>query len=90
MSKLERLNASVAQLLAVAVHEVLDVVGQAVTEYQEETARTRRENDSLKRRLRDLQEVLKRVEGGEAGPGWAGLGWAGQGRGCGCGWCDWS
>ncbi|KAJ8253520.1 hypothetical protein COCON_G00201320 [Conger conger] len=68
MSKLERLNASVAQLLAVAVHEVLDVVGQAVSEYQEETARTRRENDGLKRRLRELQEVVRRAGGGAAHP----------------------
>ncbi|XP_035254850.1 zinc finger protein 79 [Anguilla anguilla] len=68
MSKMERLNASVAQLLAVAVHEVLDVVGQAVSEYQEETARTRRENDSLKRRVRELQEALRRTGGGAALP----------------------
>ncbi|KAJ8402638.1 hypothetical protein AAFF_G00367210 [Aldrovandia affinis] len=68
MSKIERLNASVAQLLAVAVHEVLDVVGQAVSEYQEETARTQRENESLKRRLRELQEVVKRVSTGTAHP----------------------
>ncbi|KAJ8347393.1 hypothetical protein SKAU_G00287940 [Synaphobranchus kaupii] len=68
MSKIERLNASVAQLLAVAVHEVLDVVGQAVLEYQEETARTRRENDCLKRRLRELQEVVKRAGAGAAHP----------------------
>ncbi|KAI1884760.1 hypothetical protein AGOR_G00229820 [Albula goreensis] len=68
MSKIERLNASVAQLLAVAVHEVLDVVGQAVSEYQEETARTQRENETLKRRLRELQEVVKRVSTGPAHP----------------------
>ncbi|KAJ8250858.1 hypothetical protein GJAV_G00214020 [Gymnothorax javanicus] len=63
MSKMERLNASVAQLLAVAVHEVLEVVGQAVSEYLEETARTRRENDCLKRRLQELQETLRRAGG---------------------------
>ncbi|KAG7459903.1 hypothetical protein MATL_G00215680 [Megalops atlanticus] len=64
MSKMERLKASVAQLLAVAVHEVLDVVGQAVSEYQEETARTQRENESLRRRLWELQEVVKTVSTG--------------------------
>ncbi|XP_062331449.1 zinc finger protein 397-like [Osmerus eperlanus] len=59
MSKLERLNARVARLLTVAVHEVLDVVKETVSEYQEKTARTLRENDSLKRRVQELQEQLK-------------------------------
>ncbi|MFT7819313.1 zinc finger and BTB domain-containing protein 14-like isoform X1, partial [Arapaima gigas] len=40
MSKIERLNARVAKLLAVAVHEVLEVVKETVSEYQEKTART--------------------------------------------------
>ncbi|KAL4617778.1 hypothetical protein GN956_G20770 [Arapaima gigas] len=65
MSKIERLNARVAKLLAVAVHEVLEVVKETVSEYQEKTARTQRENESLKRRLRELQDKLKR---GGAGP----------------------
>uniref|UniRef100_A0A8C9RKS2 C2H2-type domain-containing protein n=1 Tax=Scleropages formosus TaxID=113540 RepID=A0A8C9RKS2_SCLFO len=60
MSKIERLNARVAKLLAVAVHEVLEVVKETVSEYQEKTARTQRENESLKRRLRELQDKLKR------------------------------
>ncbi|XP_018582757.1 zinc finger and BTB domain-containing protein 14-like isoform X2 [Scleropages formosus] len=60
MSKIERLNARVAKLLTVAVHEVLEVVKETVSEYQEKTARTQRENESLKRRLRELQDKLKR------------------------------
>ncbi|KAG7464210.1 hypothetical protein JOB18_000335 [Solea senegalensis] len=55
MSKLERLNARVAQLLTEAVQEVLEVVKETVSEYQEKTARTQRENETLKKRLMELQ-----------------------------------
>nr|XP_046232362.1 zinc finger protein 544-like isoform X2 [Scatophagus argus] len=58
MSKLERLNARVAKLLTVAVQEVLEVVKETVSEYQEKTARTQRENKSLKRRLQELQDKI--------------------------------
>ncbi|CAL8380810.1 unnamed protein product [Gadus morhua 'NCC'] len=58
MAKLERLNARVAKLLTVAVQEVLEVVKETVSEYQDKTARTQRENESLKRRLQELQERL--------------------------------
>ena len=64
MSKLERLNARVARLLTVAVHEVLDVVKETVSEYQEKTARTLRENESLKRKVQELQEQLKSESAG--------------------------
>ncbi|XP_068610820.1 uncharacterized protein [Brachionichthys hirsutus] len=60
MSKLERLNTRVAKLLAEAVQEVLDVVKETVLEYQEKTARTQRENQSLKRRLEALQDSITR------------------------------
>ncbi|KAM8837866.1 uncharacterized protein AB9W97_002847 [Spinachia spinachia] len=60
MSKLERLNARVAKLLTEAVHEVLGVVKETVSEYQEKTARTQRENESLKRKLQELQNKLTR------------------------------
>uniref|UniRef100_UPI0037E74FAF zinc finger protein 24-like n=1 Tax=Semicossyphus pulcher TaxID=241346 RepID=UPI0037E74FAF len=60
MSKLDRLNARVAKLLTEAVEEVLEVVKETVTEYQEKTARTQRENESLKRRLQELQEQMTR------------------------------
>lgn len=60
MSKIERLNARVAKLLTVAVHEVLEVVRETVTEYQEKTARTQRENESLKRRLQELKDKEER------------------------------
>ncbi|CAL8307919.1 unnamed protein product [Boreogadus saida] len=58
MAKLERLNARVAKLLTVAVQEVLEVVKETVSEYQDKTARTQRENESLKRRLQELQDKL--------------------------------
>nr|XP_020495155.1 zinc finger and SCAN domain-containing protein 2-like isoform X1 [Labrus bergylta] len=60
MSKLERLNARVAKLLNEAVQEVLEVVKETVSEYQDKTSRTQRENESLKRRLHELQEHLSR------------------------------
>ncbi|KAE8284241.1 hypothetical protein D5F01_LYC17572 [Larimichthys crocea] len=60
MSKLDRLNARVAKLLTEAVQEVLEVVKETVSEYQEKTARTQRENESLKRRLQELQDRVTR------------------------------
>ncbi|XP_035520489.1 zinc finger and SCAN domain-containing protein 21-like [Morone saxatilis] len=60
MSKLERLNARVAKLLTEAVQEVLGVVKETVSEYQEKTARTQRENESLRRRLQELQDKITR------------------------------
>ncbi|XP_063076958.1 uncharacterized protein LOC134466960 [Engraulis encrasicolus] len=68
MSKVERLNARVAKLLTVAVHEVLEVVRETVSEYQEKTARTQRENERLKRKVQDLQEKLKREDAGAVTP----------------------
>ncbi|XP_041828948.1 zinc finger and SCAN domain-containing protein 20-like [Melanotaenia boesemani] len=58
MSKLERLNARVAKLLNEAVQEVLEVVKETVSEYQQKTVRTQRENESLKRRLQELQDRI--------------------------------
>lgn len=60
MSKLERLNVRIAKLLTEAVHEVLEVVKETVSEYQEKTARTQRENETLKRRLQELQDRINR------------------------------
>ncbi|XP_036394009.1 zinc finger protein 107-like [Megalops cyprinoides] len=61
MSKIERLNARVSKLLTVAVQEVLEVVRETVSEYQEKTARTQRENERLRRRLQELQDKVTRV-----------------------------
>ncbi|XP_033840662.1 zinc finger protein 502-like [Periophthalmus magnuspinnatus] len=58
MSKLQHLNARVAKLLTQAVYEVLEAVKETVSEYQEKTARTLRENESLKRRLQELKEEI--------------------------------
>nr|XP_033466482.1 zinc finger protein 287-like [Epinephelus lanceolatus] len=60
MSKLERLNARVAKLLTEAVQGVLEVVKETVSEYQQKTARTQRENESLKRKLQELQDKITR------------------------------
>ncbi|KAM9837948.1 uncharacterized protein ACBR49_018578 [Aulostomus maculatus] len=60
MSKLDRLNSRVAKLLTEVVQEVLEVVKETVSEYQEKTARTLRENDTLKRRLKELQNKVPR------------------------------
>ncbi|KAF4084641.1 hypothetical protein AMELA_G00108310 [Ameiurus melas] len=46
VSKLERLNCRVVKLLTAAVQEVLEAVRETVSEYQEKTARTQRENES--------------------------------------------
>lgn len=58
MSKLQHLNSRVAKLLTQAVYEVLEVVKETVSEYQEKTARTQRENESLKRRLQELKDKI--------------------------------
>lgn len=68
MSKLERLNARVSKLLTVAVHEVLEVVRDTVSEYQEKTARTQRENERLRLKLRDALDLLEKEREGECWP----------------------
>lgn len=54
MTKLQLLSAYLTERLTAVVKEVLDVVEDTVAEYREETARTRRENESLRRQLRDI------------------------------------
>lgn len=54
MTKLQLLNAFLSERLAALVREVVAAVEDAVSEYREETARTRRENESLRRQLRDI------------------------------------
>ncbi|XP_034000060.1 zinc finger protein 835-like [Trematomus bernacchii] len=54
MTKLQLLNAYLTERLTVVVKEILDVVEDTVTEYREETARTKQENESLRRQLRDI------------------------------------
>uniref|UniRef100_A0A8C7J0Y3 C2H2-type domain-containing protein n=1 Tax=Oncorhynchus kisutch TaxID=8019 RepID=A0A8C7J0Y3_ONCKI len=48
MTKLQLLNAYLTERLTVVVREILDVVGDTVAEYREETARTKRENEKAK------------------------------------------
>ncbi|PWA18531.1 hypothetical protein CCH79_00020743 [Gambusia affinis] len=54
MTKLQLLSAYLTERLTTVVKEVLDVVEDTVAQYREETARTRRENESLRRQLRDI------------------------------------
>ncbi|KAJ8347372.1 hypothetical protein SKAU_G00287730 [Synaphobranchus kaupii] len=54
MTKLGLLNAYLTERLMVAVREILEVVEGTVSEYQEEAARTHRENENLRRRLREV------------------------------------
>lgn len=53
-------------MLAEAVQEVLEIVKATVSEYKEKTARTQRENSSLRRRLQELQDggAIRESEGG--------------------------
>lgn len=59
MTKLQLLNAYLTERLGEVVREILDVVEDTVSEYLEETARTRRENDSLRRQLHDAVLLAK-------------------------------
>lgn len=65
MSKVERLNARVSKLLTAAVQEVLEAVRETVSEYQEKTARTQRENERLRLKLQDALKNLEKEREGE-------------------------
>ncbi|XP_017579102.1 zinc finger protein 135-like [Pygocentrus nattereri] len=54
------LRARVNALLSAAVQEVLEAVKETVSEYEEHRSRTERENEALRRRVRELQEQLRR------------------------------
>ncbi|XP_029985971.1 protein glass-like [Sphaeramia orbicularis] len=54
MTKVQLLNAYLTERLTVVVKEILAVVEDTVSEYREEAARARQENDSLRRQLRDI------------------------------------
>uniref|UniRef100_A0A8C7QTD0 C2H2-type domain-containing protein n=1 Tax=Oncorhynchus mykiss TaxID=8022 RepID=A0A8C7QTD0_ONCMY len=64
MTKLQLLNAYLTERLTVVVREILDVVGDTVAEYREETARTKRENE----RLQTQSQVVLGKDGGLTGP----------------------
>lgn len=68
ISKVERLNERVSDLLAAAVQRVLeavrDTVRDTVREYEEKSARTQMENERLRRRVIELQEQLDRDTAG--------------------------
>lgn len=54
------LRARVSALLGAAVQEVLETVRESVTEFEEQRSKTERENQTLRRRVRELQEQLRR------------------------------
>lgn len=54
MTKLQLLNSYLTERLMVAIGEILEVVEGTVLKYEEETSRTRKENDVLKRQLREM------------------------------------
>ncbi|XP_049323561.1 zinc finger protein 252 [Astyanax mexicanus] len=58
MTQMDLLVTNVAELLATAVHEVLRLMGQAVSEYQEESAKMRQENQKLQQKLEELRNRL--------------------------------
>ncbi|KAL2078797.1 hypothetical protein ACEWY4_026482 [Coilia grayii] len=59
MTKLQLLNAYLTERLGEVVREILDVVEDTVSEYLQDSARARRENDSLRRQLRDALLLAK-------------------------------
>lgn len=63
MSRLQLLSSYLTEV----VKEILRVVEDAVTEYREEAARTRRENHSLRTQLRDVLLLDARAEWPRAG-----------------------
>ncbi|XP_064180680.1 zinc finger protein ZFP2-like isoform X1 [Anguilla rostrata] len=61
MTKLELLRAFLTERLMVAVQEILEVVGDTVSEYQDETAQTKRENERLQWKLREVGLEPERI-----------------------------
>ncbi|XP_036402212.1 zinc finger protein 500-like isoform X2 [Megalops cyprinoides] len=59
MTKLQLLNTFLTERLMVAVQEILEVVGDTVSEYQEETARIKKENENLRCKLREVGLVAE-------------------------------
>lgn len=64
MSKAERLNERVSELLTAAVQRVLEAVRDTVREYEEKSAHTQMENERLRRRVQELQDQLDRDTAG--------------------------
>ena len=67
MTQPESLVGRVAALLTAALQEVLKVVEETEFEYQENTVRTQRENQSLKRRVHQLESQLALQHAGRQG-----------------------
>lgn len=63
MSQMDLLVTNVAELLTAAVQEVLQLMGQAMLEYQRESARTRLENQNLQQKLKELQDRMAGASG---------------------------
>lgn len=63
MSQMDLLITNVAELLTAAVQQVLQLMGQAMLEYQKESARARLENQNLQQKLKELQERMAGTSG---------------------------
>lgn len=57
MTKLQLLHRALNERMMAAVEQIMEMVGGTVLEYEEETARVRKENEVLKRRLQSIQEA---------------------------------
>ncbi|XP_026853701.2 zinc finger protein 705A-like [Electrophorus electricus] len=54
MNKIDRFSSLLSERLSVVVREIIGMVEDIVSEYREETTRTKKENEILKRQLRDF------------------------------------
>ncbi|KAJ8258291.1 hypothetical protein COCON_G00173030 [Conger conger] len=70
MTKLQVLNVYFTERLMAAAQEILQVVEETLMEYQEESDRAKRENESLRRRLREagLNEEAGRTKSPQSAP----------------------
>ncbi|KAA0705872.1 hypothetical protein E1301_Tti004634 [Triplophysa tibetana] len=57
MTKLQLLHRALNERMMAAVEQVMEMVGGTVLEYEEETARVRKENEVLRRRLQSLEDT---------------------------------
>ncbi|XP_056607830.1 uncharacterized protein zgc:66474 isoform X3 [Triplophysa dalaica] len=57
MTKLQLLHRALNERMMAAVEQVMEMVGGTVLEYEEETARVRKENEVLRRRLQSMEDT---------------------------------
>ncbi|XP_057202715.1 uncharacterized protein zgc:66474 isoform X2 [Triplophysa rosa] len=57
MTKLQLLHRALNERMMAAVEQIMEMVGGTVLEYEEETARVRKENEVLRRRLQSMEDT---------------------------------